>query len=96
MRDLIDFFAIFNLQARSSNILSIQKNWYVCDQKDLRYIVLAIKIYTFILGEGLIEVTATSESIGTTFLTGIRKYFPLNFWAVFHLSQTASDGFDQN
>ena len=25
-----------------------------------------------------------------------RKYFPLNLWAVFHLSQTASYGFDQN
>ena len=34
--------------------------------------------------------------ITTTFLTMERKYFPPNILAVFHLSQTASYGFDQN
>ena len=36
-------------------------------------------------------------SIHTTFFTNTwRKYFPLNVWAVFHLSHADSLGFDQN
>ena len=76
----------------SDKVLGGSKQWNSDPERfvDVRSQVLHLFSWKYVSGYWLIaQHIVARQCIG-------RKYFPLNLWAVFHLSQTASYGFDQN